>query len=144
MVEGALTVCPLRGQRLRLLFLPLDLCFLGRHFQFAGHEMLGGCGERGREAGRGRFLWRGGGGVWLCLGILAVLGKRQIESTVFSTVVAGLNNQRGGEKLLFQSSRVVFWEYSEDERSFGGLFGLKIRLIIFSGLVSPRKGVFSG
>jgi hypothetical protein len=26
--------------------------------------------------------------------------------------------------------------------SFGGLFGLKIRLTIFSGLVSPKKGVF--
>jgi hypothetical protein len=75
------------------------------------------------------------------LGILAVLGKMQIESTVFSTVVVGLNNQRGGEKLLFRSSRVVFWEHSEDERSFGGLFGLNIRLVIFSGLISPKKGV---
>jgi hypothetical protein len=33
-------------------------------------------------------------------------------------------------------------EYAEDERSFGGLFGLNIRLIIFSGLVSPKKGIF--
>jgi hypothetical protein len=73
---------------------------------------------------------------------MAVLGKMQIESTVFSTVVVRLNNQRGGEKLLFQSSRVIFWEYSEDERSFGGSFGLKIRLIIFSGLVSSKKGFF--
>jgi hypothetical protein len=97
MVEGALTVCSLRGRRLRLFLLPLDLYFLGRHLQFAGHEMLGGCGERGREVGGAGFLWRGGGGVWLCLGILVVLGKMQIESTVFSTVVAGLNNQRGGE-----------------------------------------------
>jgi hypothetical protein len=71
MVEGALTVCPLRGRRLRLLLLPLDLCFLGRHLLFAGHEMLGGCGERGGEVGRGGFLRRGGGGVWLCLGILS-------------------------------------------------------------------------
>jgi hypothetical protein len=54
------------------------------------------------------------------------LGKMQIESTVFLTIAAGLNNQRGGEKLLFQSSRVIFWEYSEDEGSFGGLFGLNI------------------
>jgi hypothetical protein len=76
------------------------------------------------------------------LGILAVFGKMQIESTVFPTVVAGLNNQRGGEKLLFRSSRVVFWEYYEDEGSFGGLFGLNTRLIIFSGLISPKKGVF--
>jgi hypothetical protein len=50
----------------------------------------------------------------------------QIDSTIFSHCCRGLNNQRGGEKLLFQSSRVVFWEYSEDEGSFGGLFGLNI------------------
>jgi hypothetical protein len=71
-----------------------------------------------------------------------VLGKMQIESTVFLTVAAGLNNQQGGEKLQFRSSRVIFWEYSEDEGSFGGLFGLNIRLIIFSGLISPKKEVF--
>jgi hypothetical protein len=35
-----------------------------------------------------------------------------------------------------------FWEYSEDEGSFGGLFGLNIRLIIFSKFISPKKGVF--
>jgi hypothetical protein len=35
-----------------------------------------------------------------------------------------------------------FWEYSEDEGSFGGLFGLNIQLIIFSGLTGPKKGVF--
>jgi hypothetical protein len=35
-----------------------------------------------------------------------------------------------------------FWEYSEDEGSFGGLFGLNIRLIIFSGLIGLKKGVF--
>jgi hypothetical protein len=93
MVEGALTVCPLRGRRLRLLLLPLDLCFLGRHLLFAGHEMLGGRGE----VGRGGFLRRGGRGVWLCLGILAVLGKMQIESTVFSHCCRGLNNQQGGK-----------------------------------------------
>jgi hypothetical protein len=76
------------------------------------------------------------------LGILVALGKMQIESTVCLTVAAGLNNQRGGKKLLFQSSRVIFWEYSEDEGSFGALFGLNIRLIIFLGLISPKKGVF--
>jgi hypothetical protein len=81
------------------------------------------------------------GSVW---GFWRFLAKCRLKAQFFSTVVTGLNNQRGGEKLLFRSSRVVFWEYSEDERSFGGLFGLKIRLIIFSGLVSPRKGVFSG
>jgi hypothetical protein len=32
----------------------------------------------------------------------------QIESTVFSTIIAGLNNQRGGEQLLFRSSGVIF------------------------------------
>jgi hypothetical protein len=42
-----------------------------------------------------------GGGVWLRLGILVAYGGMRIESTVFPTVVAGLNNQRGGEKLLF-------------------------------------------
>jgi hypothetical protein len=66
----------------------------------------------------------------------------QIESTAFSTVVAGSNNQRGGGKLLFRSSRVVFGECSEDEGSFGGSFRLDIRLIIFSGLISPKKRVF--
>jgi hypothetical protein len=88
MVEGSLTVCPLRGRRLRLLLLPLDLCFLGRHLQFAGHEMLGGCGERGGKIGRGGFLRRGGGGVWLCLGSLAVLGKMRIESIIFSLLLS--------------------------------------------------------
>jgi hypothetical protein len=33
--------------------------------------------------------------------------------------------------------------YSEGEGSFGDLIGLNIRLIIFSGLISPKKGVFS-
>jgi hypothetical protein len=55
----------------------------------------------------------------------------------FSHCCRGLNNQRGGEK--FKSR---FWEYSEAEGSFGGLFGLNIRLIIFSGLTSPKKRVF--
>jgi hypothetical protein len=31
----------------------------------------------------------------------------QVESVVFSTVTAGLNNQRGGEKLLFRSLGVT-------------------------------------
>jgi hypothetical protein len=35
-----------------------------------------------------------------------------------------------------------FWEYSEDEGSFGGLFGLNIRLIIFSGVIGLKRGVF--
>jgi hypothetical protein len=35
-----------------------------------------------------------------------------------------------------------FREYSEDEGSFGGLFGLNIQLIIFSGSAVPKKGVF--
>jgi hypothetical protein len=71
------------------------------------------------------------------LEIFVALGKMQIGSTIFLTVAAGLNNQRGGEK--FKSR---FWEYSETEGSFGGLFGLNIRLIIFSGLTSSKKGVF--
>jgi hypothetical protein len=56
MVEGALTVCPLRGRRLRLSLFPFDLCLLGRHLRFAGHEMLGGCGERGGEVGPEDFF----------------------------------------------------------------------------------------
>jgi hypothetical protein len=103
--------------------------------------MLRGCGERGGEVGAGGFLWDGGtfGSDW---GFWRFLAKCRLKAQFFPTVVAGLNNQLGGEKLLFQSSRVIFWEYSEDERSFGGLFGLNIRLIIFSGLISPKKGVF--
>jgi hypothetical protein len=58
------------------------------------------------------------------------LGEMQIENAVFTTVVARFNNQRGGEKLLFRSPRVVFREYSEDEGSFSGPFRLDIRLII--------------
>jgi hypothetical protein len=81
-----------------------------------------------------------GGGAWSRLGILAVLGKMQTKSTVFfPTVVAGLNNQRGGEKLLLRSSRVIFREYSEDEGSFGGSFRLNIRLIIFQGSLARKK-----
>jgi hypothetical protein len=76
------------------------------HLRFAGHEMLGGCGERGGEVGAGGWSGRISLGGWrrrlALIGILAVLGKMQIESTVFfPTVVAGLNNQWGGEKLLF-------------------------------------------
>jgi hypothetical protein len=65
MVEGALTVCPVRGRRLRLFLLRVDLCLLGRLLRFAGHEMLGGFGVWGREVGAGGFLWEGGGGIWL-------------------------------------------------------------------------------
>jgi hypothetical protein len=55
----------------------------------------------GRGGRSGRISLEDGGGAWSRLGISAVLGKMQIESIVFSTVIAGLNNQRGGEKLLF-------------------------------------------
>jgi hypothetical protein len=142
MVEGALTVCPLRGRRLRLLLLPLDLCFLGA----ISNSLAARCsGAAGRGAGRLEGEDFCGevaamfGSVW---GFWRFLAKCRLKAQFFSTVVVGLNNKRGGEKLLFQSSRVVFWGYSEDERSFGGLFGLKIRLVIFSGLVSPKKGGF--
>jgi hypothetical protein len=92
-------------------------------------------GAAGRGVGRSeREDFFGGmaafGSDW---GFWRFLSKCRLKAQFFPTVVAGLNNQRGGEKLLFRSSRVVFWEYSEDERSFGGLFGLNIRLIIFSG-----------
>jgi hypothetical protein len=59
------------------------------------------------------------------------LAKCRLEAQCFPIVVTGLNNQRSGESY-----------YSEDEGSFGGLLGLNIRLIIFSGLISPKKGVF--
>jgi hypothetical protein len=36
----------------------------------------------------------------------------------------------------------VFLVNYEDEGSFGGLFGLNIRLIIFSGPISSEKEVF--
>jgi hypothetical protein len=49
----------------------------------------------------GDFFWGDGGGAWLLLGIFAALGIMQIGSTVFLTAAAGLNNQRGGENLLF-------------------------------------------
>jgi hypothetical protein len=35
-----------------------------------------------------------------------------------------------------------FWKYSEDEGSFGGLFRLNIRLIIFLGLIGLKREVF--
>jgi hypothetical protein len=41
-----------------------------------------------------------------------------------------------------QESLPKFQEYSEVEGSFGGLFGLNFRLIIFSVLVSLKKGGF--
>jgi hypothetical protein len=63
----------------------------------------------GRGGRSGRISLGDGGGAWSRLGISAVLGKMQIESTVFSIVIAGLNNQRGGERLLFRSRRVIFW-----------------------------------
>jgi hypothetical protein len=70
--------------------------------------MLGGCGESGGEVGAGGFPWGDGGGAWLGLGIFVAFGGMRIESVVFfPTVVAGLNNQRGGEKLLFRSSGVT-------------------------------------
>jgi hypothetical protein len=43
----------------------------------------------GGVIGVGGFLWRDGGGTWLCLGVLVVFGKMQIGSTVFPTVAAG-------------------------------------------------------
>jgi hypothetical protein len=56
--------------------------------------------------GAGRSEWESflgeGGGAWLGLGNLVALDGKQIESEVFfPTVIAGLNNQQGGEKLLF-------------------------------------------
>jgi hypothetical protein len=104
--------------------------------------MLGGCRERGGEVGAGGSLWGMAAALGPDWGFWRFLAKCRLKAQSFLTVVAGLNNQRGGEKLLFRSSRVVFWEYSKVERSFGGLFGLNIRLLIFSGLISPEKGGF--
>jgi hypothetical protein len=70
--------------------------------------MLGGCGGKGGEVGAGGSPWGDGGGARLGFGILVAFGGIRIESVVFSTVIAGLNNQRGGEKLLFRSSGVTF------------------------------------
>jgi hypothetical protein len=94
------------------------------------------------KSGLGDFFAGDGGGAWLWLGIFVDLGKNADWKHSFLTVVAGLNNQRGGENLLFLKFKSCFWEYSESEGSFGGLFGLSIRLLIFSGLISTKKGGF--
>jgi hypothetical protein len=48
-VVGALTVSPLPRRRLRLLLLPILLRSLGVISGSARHELVRGCGERGRE-----------------------------------------------------------------------------------------------
>jgi hypothetical protein len=68
-------------------------------------------GLRGEGAGRlEREDFFGGMAAALGLdwGFWPFLAKCRLKAQFFPTVVAGLNNQRGGEKLLFQSSRVVF------------------------------------
>jgi hypothetical protein len=116
--------------------------FLGAISDSLATRCLGAAGRGAERLEREDFF--GGkaaafGSVW---GFWRFLAKCRLKAQSFPTVVVGLNNQQGGEKLLFRSSRVIFWEYSEVERSFGGLFGLSIRLIIFSGLIRPKKGVF--
>jgi hypothetical protein len=77
-------------------------------------------------------------------GFWCLLAECRLEATFSLTVAAGLNNQRVGKSYCskVQDSLPKFREYSEVEGSFGGLFGLKFWLIIFSGLVSPKKGIF--
>jgi hypothetical protein len=71
-----------------------------------------------------------------------LLAECGLKAWFFPTVIAGLNNQRGGEKVTVLKFKSHLREYSESKGSFGGLFGLNIRLIIFSGLVGLKKGVF--
>jgi hypothetical protein len=47
-VEGALTVCPLPGRRLRLLLLPILLQFLGCHFQIYSPRVARGLWGKGQ------------------------------------------------------------------------------------------------
>jgi hypothetical protein len=71
-----------------------------------------------------------------------LLAECGLKAWFFPIIIAGLNNQRGGEKVTVLKFKSHLREYSEFEGSFGGLFGLNIRLIIFSGLVGLKKGVF--
>jgi hypothetical protein len=73
--------------------------------------------RRPRDARGLRGEWRGSWSGKISLGgwrqRLAQIGdfggfwRMQVESVVFSTVTAGLNNQRGGKKLLFRSLGVT-------------------------------------
>jgi hypothetical protein len=93
--------------------------------------MLGAAGRGAGRSEREDFF----GGMAAALGpdwgFWRFLAKCRLKAQFFPTDVAGLNNQRGGESY-----------YSEDDGSFGGLFGLNIRLIIFSGPISLKKGGF--
>jgi hypothetical protein len=90
-VKGALTVCPLSRWRLCLFLLPILLRFLGHHFQIhsprvarglrgKGRGDLGGLGFSKREKAECDFIW----------GILEVLGRLQIGSTVFTRRYRGI------------------------------------------------------
>jgi hypothetical protein len=59
--------------------------------------MLGGCGERGGKVGAGGFLWGMAAAFGSDWGFWWLLAKRRLKAQFFSTVVARLNNQRGGE-----------------------------------------------
>jgi hypothetical protein len=76
-IVGALTVSPFPGRRLTSL--------LGAISRFARHELLGGYEERGGEilvgSGLSKRVKAECGSIW---GILAVLGRLQIGSTVFT------------------------------------------------------------
>jgi hypothetical protein len=61
--------------------------------------MLGGCGERGGEVGAGGSLWGVAAALGPDWGFWWFLAKCRLKAQSFPTVVAGLNNQRGGGKV---------------------------------------------
>jgi hypothetical protein len=90
-VDGALTVSPLSGQRLRLLLLPILLRSLGRHFQIRSPRVARGLRGKGRGVLVGSGLSKREraecGSIW---GIWKVLGGLQIGSTVFTWHYCGV------------------------------------------------------
>jgi hypothetical protein len=76
-------MCPFYGRRLRLFLLPLDLCLLWRHLRFAGHEMLGGCGERGGKVRASGFLWGMAAALGSDWGFQRFLAKGRLKAQFF-------------------------------------------------------------
>jgi hypothetical protein len=90
-IVGALTVSPLPRRRLRLLLLPILLRSLGRHFLIRLPRVAQGLWRKGRRDLIGLGLSKGVkaecGSDW---GILKILGRLQIESTVFTWCYRGV------------------------------------------------------
>jgi hypothetical protein len=91
-VVGALTVSPLPRRRLRLLLLPILLVrSLGRHFLIRSPRVTQGLRRKGRRDLVGLGLSKGVkaecGSNW---GIWKVLGRLQIESTIFTWCYRGV------------------------------------------------------